>query len=83
MYLRDGSAQTNLRAATLRQKLQIKRSTSPSHSILTPETERMRSIQTERQRQRRRDREAETGTVKQTGRREPEKRYGQNICVQP
>ena len=35
VYLRDGSAQTNLRAATLRQKLQIKRSTSPSHSILT------------------------------------------------
>ena len=36
MYLRDGSAQTILRAATLRQKLQIKLSTSPSHSILTP-----------------------------------------------
>ena len=36
VYLRDGSAQTILRAATLRQKLQIKLSTSPSHSILTP-----------------------------------------------
>ena len=36
MYLRDGSAQTSLRAATLRQKLQIKLSTSLSHSILTP-----------------------------------------------
>ena len=34
--LRDGSAQTILRAATLRYKLQIKLSTSPSHSILTP-----------------------------------------------
>ena len=36
VYLRDGSAQTILRAATLRQKLQIQRSTSPSHGILTP-----------------------------------------------
>ena len=36
VYLRDGSAQTTLRAATLRQKLQITRSVSPSHSILTP-----------------------------------------------
>ena len=36
MYLRDGSAQTNLRGATMRQKLQIKLSTSPNHSILTP-----------------------------------------------
>ena len=36
VYLRDGSAQTILRATTLRQKLQIKLSTSPSHSILTP-----------------------------------------------
>ena len=35
-YLRDGSAQTILRAATLRWKLQIKLSTSPSHCILTP-----------------------------------------------
>ena len=35
VYLRDGSAQTILRAATLRQKLQIQLSTSPSHSILT------------------------------------------------
>ena len=30
LYLRDGSAQTILRAATLRQKLQIQLSTSPS-----------------------------------------------------
>ena len=36
MYLRDGAAQAILRAATLRYKLQTKRSTSPSHSILTP-----------------------------------------------
>ena len=36
VYLRDGSAQTIVRAATLRQKLQIQLSTSPSHSILTP-----------------------------------------------
>ena len=36
VYLRDGSAQTILRAATLRQKLQIQLSTSPSQSILTP-----------------------------------------------
>ena len=36
VYLRDGSAQTSLRAATLRYKLQIKLSISPSHSILTP-----------------------------------------------
>ena len=36
VYLRDGSAQTILRAATLRQKLQIQLSISPSHSILTP-----------------------------------------------
>ena len=36
VYLRDGSAQTSLRAATLRQKLRIKLSTPPSHSILTP-----------------------------------------------
>ena len=36
VYLGDGSAQTILRAATLREKLQIKLSTSPSHSILTP-----------------------------------------------
>ena len=35
-YFRDGSAQTILCAATLRQKLQIQLSTSPSHSILTP-----------------------------------------------
>ena len=33
MYLRDGSAQTIVRAAKLRQKLQIKLATSPSHSI--------------------------------------------------
>ena len=36
VYLRDGSVQTILRAATLRYKLQIQLSTSPSHSILTP-----------------------------------------------
>ena len=36
VYLRDGSAQTSLRAATLRWKLQIQLSLSPSHSILTP-----------------------------------------------
>ena len=35
VYLRDGSAKTIVRAATLRQKLQIKLSISPSHSILT------------------------------------------------
>ena len=36
VYLRDGSAQTRVRAVTLRYKLQIKLSTSPSHSMLTP-----------------------------------------------
>ena len=36
VYLRDGSAQTILHAATLRQKLYIKLSILPSHSILTP-----------------------------------------------
>ena len=36
VYFRDGSAQTTLRAATPRSKMQIKRSISPSHSILTP-----------------------------------------------
>ena len=36
VYLRDGSAQTILHAATLILKLQIKFSISPSHSILTP-----------------------------------------------
>ena len=36
VHLRDGSAQTILRAATLRQKLQIQLSISPSHSILPP-----------------------------------------------
>ena len=36
VYLRDGSAQTILRAATLRWKLQTKVSISPSQSILTP-----------------------------------------------
>ena len=36
VYLRDGSAQTILRAATLRKKLQTKLSISPSHSKLTP-----------------------------------------------
>ena len=33
-HLRDGSAQTILRTAALNEKLQIKRSASPSHSIL-------------------------------------------------
>ena len=37
VYLRDGYAQTILRAATLRQKLQAKLSISPSHSMLTPD----------------------------------------------
>ena len=36
VYLRDGPAQTILRAATLRKKWRIQLSTSPSHSILTP-----------------------------------------------
>ena len=36
VYLRDGSAQTIVYAATLAQKLQIKLSFSPNHSILTP-----------------------------------------------
>ena len=36
VYLRDGSAQTIVRAATITQKLQIKCSTSSTHSILTP-----------------------------------------------
>ena len=36
VYLRDGFAKTILRAATLRYKLQIQFSTSPSHSIQTP-----------------------------------------------
>ena len=36
VHLKGGSAQTSVRAATLRQKLQIKLSVSPSHSILTP-----------------------------------------------
>ena len=35
-YLRDGSAQAILRAATQRQKLQIKLPTSPCYSILIP-----------------------------------------------
>ena len=36
VYLRDGSAQTILPAATLRYKLQIKLSKSLCHNILTP-----------------------------------------------
>ena len=36
VHLRDGCAQTTLRAATPSQKLQIKLAISPSHSILTP-----------------------------------------------
>ena len=35
VYLRDGSAQTSVHAAILRQKLQIKLSISSSHSIMT------------------------------------------------
>ena len=35
-YASDGSAQTRIRAATVRQNLQIKLSISPSHIILTP-----------------------------------------------
>ena len=37
VYLRDGSAQTGLRTATLRWKLQIKLPISPIHGILTPD----------------------------------------------
>ena len=36
VYLRDGSAQTVVRTATMRLKLQIRFSLSSSHSILTP-----------------------------------------------
>ena len=36
VYLRDGSAQAAVHAATLREKLQSKLSVSPSHNILTP-----------------------------------------------
>ena len=36
MYLRDGSAQTSIRAVTLKQKLQIKLFVSPSRTVLTP-----------------------------------------------
>ena len=36
VYIRDGSAQTIVRTATLRYKLKIKLSISPSCSILTP-----------------------------------------------
>ena len=36
VYFRDGSAQTSSCIATLKQKLQIKSSTSPRHRILTP-----------------------------------------------
>ena len=36
VYLRDGSAQTVVRAATPREELQIKLFISPSHNILTP-----------------------------------------------
>ena len=37
VYLRDGSAQTSVRATTLRHKLQINLAISSSHSILTPD----------------------------------------------
>ena len=36
VYLRDGSDQTIVRAATLRSKMHIILATSPNHSILTP-----------------------------------------------
>ena len=36
VYLSDGCAQTCVRAATLKQKLQIKLSIAPSRSKLTP-----------------------------------------------
>ena len=36
VILRNAGAQTTARAATLRQKLQVTLSTSPSHRILTP-----------------------------------------------
>ena len=36
VYLRDGPAETVVRVATLRQKLQIKLTISPSHSVLVP-----------------------------------------------
>ena len=36
VYPRDGSAQTTVLTATLRQKLHIQLSISPGHSILTP-----------------------------------------------
>ena len=36
VYLRDGSPQTIVRAATLREKFQIKLAASPSHNILSP-----------------------------------------------
>ena len=36
VYLRDESAQTTVCAATLRQKLQIKLSVSPTHGIMMP-----------------------------------------------
>ena len=35
MYLRDGSTQASVGAFPLRMKLEIKRSTSPNHGILT------------------------------------------------
>ena len=35
VYLRDGSALTNVHAATLKEKLQIRLFIPPSHSILT------------------------------------------------
>ena len=36
VYLRDGPAHKSLRVATMRQKLQIKLSTSPNFNILRP-----------------------------------------------
>ena len=72
---RDGSAQTILRAATLRQKLQIQLSTSPTHSILTPGRPVPALIERERERQqtfrdigRETDRQTERQTDRQTDR---------------
>ena len=45
VYLRDGSAQTIVHAATLRWKLQIKLSISPSHSILTLVSSSVKMVQ--------------------------------------
>ena len=36
VHLRDGSAKTSVRAATLKKMLQVKLSILPSHGVLTP-----------------------------------------------